>query len=126
LAPHAGIVRGGRRRLECIVLAAERTWRGGHRDRPTVTPEFFEVLRTAPALGRPFTPSDEVDGQHRRVILSHGFWQSAHPSLLVGAGLAIGALAAWYLTAFVEDFLFEIDTRDVRIYGLALLALGRD
>jgi predicted permease len=40
-----------------------------------VTPEFFEVLRTAPMLGRRFTPNDEVDGQHRRVILSHGFWQ---------------------------------------------------
>ena len=40
-----------------------------------VTPEFFEVLRTAPMLGRGFTSNDEIDGQHRRVILSHGFWQ---------------------------------------------------
>ena len=40
-----------------------------------VTPEFFAVLRTTPLLGRRFTSNDEVEGQHRRVILSHGFWQ---------------------------------------------------
>jgi putative ABC transport system permease protein len=40
-----------------------------------VTPEFFPVLRVSPMLGRPFNPSDEVEGQHRVAILSYGFWQ---------------------------------------------------
>jgi predicted permease len=40
-----------------------------------VTHEFFPLLRMAPALGRTFTPGDEVEGSHRRVLLSHGFWQ---------------------------------------------------
>jgi predicted permease len=40
-----------------------------------VTWEFFPALRVAPALGRPFTADDEVEGRHRIAILSHGFWQ---------------------------------------------------
>jgi putative ABC transport system permease protein len=40
-----------------------------------VTSEFFRVLHVAPALGRSFTTSDEISGQHRVVILSYGFWQ---------------------------------------------------
>jgi predicted permease len=39
-----------------------------------VTWEFFPMLRVAPMLGRSFTPEDEIEGQHRVVILSHGFW----------------------------------------------------
>jgi putative ABC transport system permease protein len=40
-----------------------------------VTWEFFPVLRVAPHLGRLLTPDDEIEGQHRRVVLSYGFWQ---------------------------------------------------
>jgi predicted permease len=40
-----------------------------------VTWEFFPVLRVAPILGRPFSRDDEIEGRHRVVILSHGFWQ---------------------------------------------------
>ena len=40
-----------------------------------VTAEFFPVLRAAPYLGRAFTSSDEVEGQHHVTILSYGFWQ---------------------------------------------------
>ena len=40
-----------------------------------VTSEFFPVLRVAPALGRVFNASDEVEGHHRVVILTYGFWQ---------------------------------------------------
>jgi putative ABC transport system permease protein len=39
-----------------------------------VTWEFFPMLRVAPMLGRTFTADDEVEGRHRVVILSHGFW----------------------------------------------------
>ena len=40
-----------------------------------VTFEFFPVLRVAPLLGRPFNANDEIEGQHRVTILTHGFWQ---------------------------------------------------
>ncbi|MEX2271113.1 MAG: ABC transporter permease [Vicinamibacterales bacterium] len=37
--------------------------------------EFLPMLRVMPALGRAFSADDEIDGRHRVVILSHGFWQ---------------------------------------------------
>ena len=37
--------------------------------------EFFALLRVAPMLGRAFTADDEIEGRHKVVILSHGFWQ---------------------------------------------------
>ena len=40
-----------------------------------VTWEFFPMLRVAPMYGRNFTADDEIEGRHRVVILSHGFWQ---------------------------------------------------
>lgn len=41
----------------------------------SVSAEWTEVLRTPPAFGRAFTREDEVFGNHRVVILSHGLWQ---------------------------------------------------
>ncbi len=40
-----------------------------------VTAEFFQVLRVQPALGRPFTAENEVDGRHRVAVLSDGLWR---------------------------------------------------
>ena len=40
-----------------------------------VTWEFFPLLRAQPLLGRGFTADDEIDGRHRVVVLSYGFWQ---------------------------------------------------
>jgi putative ABC transport system permease protein len=40
-----------------------------------VTREFMALLRVSPMLGRPFTEADEVEGAHRVVILSYGFWK---------------------------------------------------
>jgi putative ABC transport system permease protein len=37
--------------------------------------ELFSTLRVSPRLGRAFTADDEIDGRHRVVILSYGFWQ---------------------------------------------------
>jgi predicted permease len=37
--------------------------------------KFFPVLRVEPALGRGFRPEEEILGNHRVLILSHGFWQ---------------------------------------------------
>lgn len=36
---------------------------------------FLQVLGVRPALGRAFTPDEEVVGRHRAAIISHGLWQ---------------------------------------------------
>ena len=40
-----------------------------------VTSEFFTVLRVQPAIGRPFTTENEVDGRHLVAVLSDGLWR---------------------------------------------------
>jgi len=40
-----------------------------------VTPDYFTVLRTAPALGRLFVADDAVQGKHRVAVISHALWQ---------------------------------------------------
>jgi predicted permease len=40
-----------------------------------VTASLFRVLRTSPAIGRPFTAQDEIPGNERVVILSDAFWR---------------------------------------------------
>lgn len=40
-----------------------------------VTPEYFETLGVAPALGRAFTADDADAGGSRVALLSHGLWQ---------------------------------------------------
>ncbi len=40
-----------------------------------VTANLFSVLRVRPQLGQLFSASNEVDGNHRVALLSHGFWQ---------------------------------------------------
>src|SRR5262249_37499443 len=39
-----------------------------------VTHEFFDTMRTHPALGRDFTADEEKPGAARAVILGDGFW----------------------------------------------------
>ncbi|HEV2130574.1 MAG TPA: ABC transporter permease, partial [Longimicrobiaceae bacterium] len=43
--------------------------------RTLVTANFFQTLGVEPALGRRFTPEEEVQGQHQVAVLSHGLWQ---------------------------------------------------
>ena len=40
-----------------------------------VTVNFFEVLRTNPALGRVFLPQEGQIGSHQAAVLSYGIWQ---------------------------------------------------
>jgi putative ABC transport system permease protein len=43
---------------------------------------------------------------------------------LVAAGLAIGAVGAWYLSAGVKAFLFEVQPNDAGIFAAALAVLA--
>ncbi len=50
-----------------------------------VTASFFDVFGRQPAMGRAFTESEEIDGAHRVVVLSHGLWVrrwAADPAVL--------------------------------------------
>jgi len=40
-----------------------------------VTAEYFQVLGVGPAIGRDFTPEEDIPGSARVAILSHGLWQ---------------------------------------------------
>ncbi|MDP6606474.1 MAG: ABC transporter permease [Dehalococcoidia bacterium] len=50
------------------------------------TASLFDVLRTQPTLGRPFTEADAEPGNERLAILSHGLWQE----MFAGSPGAIG------------------------------------
>jgi putative ABC transport system permease protein len=40
-----------------------------------VSSEFFKVMGVRPAMGRGFTPEEEVPGRDNVIVLSHGAWQ---------------------------------------------------
>jgi putative ABC transport system permease protein len=40
-----------------------------------VSVSLFQLLRTAPILGRSFRPDDDLRGNHTVALLSHGFWK---------------------------------------------------
>jgi putative ABC transport system permease protein len=48
----------------------------------------------------------------------------ANAGTLVAAGLAIGGVAAWYLSAAARSFLFQLDARDPRAFAGAMLCLA--
>jgi predicted permease len=57
------------------------TWTGGEEARQLVarevTASFFPVVGVAPVLGRVFGESEQAEGEHRVVVLSHWIWRSA-------------------------------------------------
>jgi predicted permease len=48
----------------------------------------------------------------------------ARAAVLMAAGLAIGGAGAWYLSAGVKIFLFQVEPNDVRVFAAALTALA--
>jgi ABC-type antimicrobial peptide transport system permease subunit len=56
-------------------------------------------------------------GQIRRLVLAEAL-------VPVGAGLALGGVAAWWTLGLVGSLLYEIGPRDPWAFGLAAVALG--
>jgi putative ABC transport system permease protein len=71
---------GGKEQPEAIVAAA-------------VAPEFFSVLRARPAIGRTFTPDENLPGGAKVVLLSYKFWRDHFGSdpTIVGRDITINS-----------------------------------
>ncbi len=73
-----------------------------------VTPGFFTMTGRAPILGRGFLPEEGLDGNHRVVILDHGFWTQdlgAQPGI-VGTTLKLDGDAYRVVGIAPEKFSF--------------------
>jgi putative ABC transport system permease protein len=49
---------------------------GGRLRAAAVTPEFFDVLKVSPQLGRVFTNADVTSGSFHLAVISHGLWET--------------------------------------------------
>jgi predicted permease len=78
-----------------------------------VTPEFFPLLGIAPALGRTFSPEDDVPGQDAVAVLSHTFWLTrlgADPEV-IGRTLRLNGETVTVIGVMPERF------RDLMAFG---------
>jgi putative ABC transport system permease protein len=101
-------------------LSAYRPWsvsRSGA-DRPRgvaaaqVTSNFFSVMGMTPRIGRTFTDSEAVPGDHRVVILSDYFWQTefaATPDIL-GRTISLGGETYSIVGVMPDDFDYPLAT----------------
>jgi len=71
-----------------------------------VSPEFFDVLRVSPALGRTFLPDEYRDGSEAAFLLTHGAWQRRFggDANVVGTSLAGVGTAATIVGVLPADF----------------------
>lgn len=70
------------------------------------TPSLFGVLRVKPALGRSFTEDEMEEGNHRKVIVTHGYWQERFGGApdVVGWDLRIDGEPYQVVGVMPEDF----------------------
>ena len=83
------------------------------------------MFRVAPQLGRPFTADDEVDGQHRRVVLSHAFWRQRYGGASDVIGKTIGLNEEpWEIVGVMpQGFSYPVGaTRPTSLYVPALFS----
>ena len=76
----------------------------------SVSWEFFPVLRVAPILGRNFTADDEIDGRHRKVILSYGLWQRRYGAApdVVGKTIDLSEASYEIVGVMPRDFQYPV------------------
>jgi predicted permease len=78
-----------------------------------VTADFFAVLVTPPAIGRGFTPSDEVVGQDKVAILSYSLWQQrfgGRPDI-AGQSIELNRVRYTVVGVMPRDFEYPQDAR---------------
>lgn len=72
------------------------------------TPSLFRLLRVQPAVGSAFQDSDAVPGNDRKVIVSHGLWQSRFSGRpdIVGQELRVNGVQRTIVGVMPADFQF--------------------
>lgn len=87
-------------------------WQGESQrlDAQTVSSNFFQVLGSAPMLGRDFRPEDEQAG-NRAAMLSYSLWQSAFGSAkdIVGRTIRLDDHATTVAGVMPKGFQFPLD-----------------
>ena len=80
-----------------------------------VSAGFFEILRTAPLLGRAILPADDVPGAPPVTVLSYGLWQRRFGgrSDIVGRRLVLDGSPAEIVGVMPEDFAFPTIRADL-------------
>ena len=80
------------------------------------TPSFFRVHRISPALGRPFTEEEAVQGKDKVVVLSHALWKQrlgGNPSA-IGQDLRLNGVPYRIVGVMPEGF--EFLSTDARLW----------
>lgn len=94
----------------------------GENDLPTgqynlmrTSPGLFDLIRTPPALGRPFNPADGLPGAEPVVLVSHGLWQSRYGGAnVVGRAVRVNGVPTTIVGVMPPNFKFPAD-RDLWI-----------
>lgn len=78
----------------------------------SVTANFFDVLGVRPAFGRAFRAEEEIRGNHRRIILSHGLWQRRFGSdrTIIGTTVLVDGAPYEIIGVAPEGFNFPLGT----------------
>src|SRR5262245_47321716 len=74
----------------------------------SVSPNFFQLLRVQPMLGRGFLAEEGTPGKHRVALLSHSLWQrrfGANPDI-INKPVTLGAAAYTVVGVLPPDFQF--------------------
>ena len=76
-----------------------------------VSSGLFPILGVQPALGRTFTPDDEVIGQEHVVLISHGLWERrfASDTELLGRSITLDGEPYSVIGVMPERFAFPAD-----------------
>jgi predicted permease len=82
-----------------------------------VSATFFPLLGVEPALGRTFTEDENEEGQARKVVLTHGFWEERFGggADAIGAELRVDGQPFTIVGVLPEDFRFVLQP-DARLY----------
>ena len=73
-----------------------------------VSPNLFQLLGVAPALGRGFLPEEETSGRDQVVVLSHEFWERRFggDSGVIGRAITLDGQPHEIVGVMSEDFRF--------------------
>ena len=78
--------------------------------------DLFDLLRTAPALGRGFSQAEDVPGKNNVIVISHGMWQrrfGGDPAI-VGRSLSLSGEPVTIVGVMPQGFFFP--TRNAELW----------